>query len=345
MSTSSDQNSKNIRAAINERINRPSAIDEIKKGNDRKMAQKMEWSSEIREHWYIYILLTISAVFTGTLGLFMGLSPHLVTMADGSQVIEFNTDLTHILLAIVYVIAFIGTTELQFAISSHLFNDREEGNPSQQISMLVAMALAIVGIIGTGIAGGFVIASNIAFLSDFREIPHLAQKWVIIVIPIALAVFSILYLIYSRTSEAARAERILRDEERRLRADHRLSLMHTQLAAEGELLDEEINRIWALVQDHKITAADARAYIAAGKVLGDIEIDRNQDLDGNGVVGNGAAAVRVSNSSRRVVPAEIVSSWYCPDCGAFNAGNFCEQCGTKKTEKVPASRSNGQNPH
>jgi hypothetical protein len=328
-----DKNTSRIRAAINDRVNRPSAVDEIKKGNKEKTDRKMAWTGEIREYWYIYLLLVISAIFTATLGLFMGLSPHLVTLPDGSQVIQFNTDLTHWLLAILYMVAFVGTTELQFAISKHLFSQREEGNPSQTISMLVAMVIAVVGIIGTGIAGGFVVASNIAFLSDFREIPHAAQKWVIIVIPVMLAVYSVLYLVYSQSSESAQADRLIRDEEKRMRRDHKLQMMHAQLAAEGVLMDEEIDQFWTLVENKKITAGQARAAIRAGKTLGDLEQELNRDLDENGIIGNRTAP------AAQLPPPIIARSRHCVICGKPSGRDmYCsDECAQE--DKVPVSKN------
>lgn len=330
-----DKNTSRIRSAINERINRPSAVEEIKEGNKKKADRKMAWSQRFTQRWYIYLLLVISGFFTATLGLFMGLSPTLITQADGSQVIHFNTDLTHILLAILYVMAFLGTTEVQLGISEYLFEEREEGNPAQQWTMIIAMFIASIGIVGTGIAGGMVVASNIAFLSDFREIPHSAQKWVIVVIPVMLAVYAILYLIYSQTSEKTQGDRLIRDEERRMRQDHKLQMMHAQLAAEGVLQDAEIDQFWELVESKKITAGQARAAIRAGKTIGDLENDLNQDLDNNGMIGNRAAPASA--------PAPHPYGWHC-DCGTTNppSAMFCMTCGSSKVPAVIVS-PNGKN--
>jgi len=282
----SENKNNHVKTAIRERLARASSIDDLKKANQQKAEKKIAWTGDFRQHWYVYILLLISGVFTATLGIFMGLSPTLVTLPDGAQVIHFNTDITHLFLALVYMVAFVGTTEVQFIVAKKLFSDREEGNFWQTASMVTAMITATIGIVGTGIAGGFVVASNIAFLSDFREIPHEAQRWVIIIIPIMLAWFSVLYLIYSQTSEAAQNERLLRDTRRRLEQEARLEMMQAELAAESLLQEEEINEYWKLVESGKIDAGTARANIRAGKTLGQYEKEIGRDLDGKDGIGN-----------------------------------------------------------
>ena len=34
------------------------------------------------------------------------------------------------------------------------------------------------------------------------------------------------------------------------------------------------------------------------------------------------------------VTSALADTWYCPDCGSANDGNFCSNCGTKRPEKV-----------
>jgi hypothetical protein len=264
-----------------------------------------------------------------TLGIFMGLSPTLITQADGSQVIHFNTDFTHIMLAIVYAMAFVGTTELQLLIGKKKFNDREEGNPTQKISMLCVMTVAVFGMIGTGIAGGFVIASNIAFLSDFREIPHNAQVWVIVIIPLLLSFYGVMYIAYALSSDHAKAVRLTRDAERRMELDHATRMKNAQMVAKRTLQIEEIKAYWRMVNEGKLSAAEANAAMEAGKTLGQLEKEKGRDLDGNGKIGTTAPALKLSTPARMK---------YCLECGAPSGRNdYCPN----HIEMVPVNRSNG----
>lgn len=337
-----DYGLNDIDKIISESMSQPTLADSMQESADRKSAARMSLFGDVAQNWPIYLVALISGIFTATLGIFMGLSPTLITQADGSQVIHFNTDWTHIFLAIVYSVAFVGTTELQLLIGKKKFNEREEGNPSQKFSMLAVMTIAVFGMIGTGVAGGFVIASNIAFLTDFREIPHSAQVWVIVIIPCLLAFYGVMYLVYALSSDHAKAVRLTRDAERRMELDHATRMKNAQLVAKRALQVEEIKAYWRLVNEGKITAAEATAAIEAGKTLGQLEKEKGRDLDGNGMIGT--VAPRASASASHPVSSGVINGWYCPDDGNFNTGNFCEQCGHPRAEKVTVGRGNGSKP-
>lgn len=258
-------------------------VEEEKKEKVRE-GRLLEWSDEWKKYPYLYIFLSVSALFTMTLGMFMGLAPKLNT-ADNS--IYFHTDFLHLFLALVYMIAFVSVTEIAFGIGKWLFHTRENGNKTQQNTTLIMMGIAGISIVGTGIAGGIVVASNIAFLSAFVEIPTAAQKWVIVVIPVLLAVYAFLLTGYSLSSASAKSERMLYQQKRTAELDHQTRQRSIMQIAEEELQVAELNIYMDLVKKGKMSSAQAKAAIAAGRTLGQEEFHQKRDIDGNGTIGNG----------------------------------------------------------
>jgi TRAP-type C4-dicarboxylate transport system permease small subunit len=219
------------------------------------------------------------------LGIYMGLSPTLVTGPKGSS-IHFNTDIGHILLAVMYFVAFIGVTEAAFVIAKWKFFTREERNDIQKWTMLASMGIAGLSILGTGIAGGMVVASNIAFLSEFVEIPPAAQKWVVIAIPVLIVLYTFLFSAYALSSDTAASERLMNEKERERALDNR-TRMHAirQIAAE-KLQVAEIEAFERLVLQGLLSSAEALAAIEAGRSLKQEEIFLGRDLTNDHKIGD-----------------------------------------------------------
>jgi hypothetical protein len=253
-------------------------IEEKKKRAEKEVVL-LQWKDDLKKYPYLYIVLCVSALFTLTLGMFMGIAPKVDLMKG--QII-YQTDALHLFLALVYMIAFVTVTEGAFGIAKWLYHTRENNNNTQEWTMLVMMMIAGFSIVGTGIAGGMVIASNIAFLSAFIEIPEAAQKWVIVIIPILLAVYTSLLSAYALSSNQARSERMLGQDKRKSELDNIIrqqSIM--QIGAEKMQL-AELNRYMELIEKGVISAADATAAMLAGRTLKQEEKRTKRDLDGDG---------------------------------------------------------------
>lgn len=272
---------------IAEAQSRPTLIKKLKDKKRQKAEKTMlDFSKDIEKYWYVYVFLVVSAIFTGTLGIYMGLAPYKSTTADGMPSIYFNTDLTHVLLAVVYFVAFITVTEVAFAIMKWLYFTREETNATQQYTTIVGMLVSGGSILATGVAGGMVIASNIAFLSEFVSIPANAQKWVVIAIPTLITTYTFLVSAYSLSSDSAASERLMREQERENELDHRTRIRSVEQIGMQQLQVAEIKRYQQLVLAGKITAADAQAAIRAKRTLKDEEIRQRRDIDDSGGVGD-----------------------------------------------------------
>jgi hypothetical protein len=274
-------------ALIKERLGQGSLVGAMETEEKKREANQenklLQWSDEFKKYPYLYIFLGVSALFTMTLGLFMGIAPHL-DLAE--NMITYQTDVIHIILAIVYMLAFVTVTEGAFGIGKWLFHTRENDNKTQTNTMIAMMIFAGISIVGTGIAGGMVIASNIAFLSEFISIPANAQKWVIVVIPILLSVYAFLLTAYALSSKAAKSERMLGQQKRAAELDHQTRKRSIMQIAEEELQVAELGRYLEMVKAGRISAAEARAAILAGRTLGQEEIRQNRDIDGRDGIGN-----------------------------------------------------------
>ena len=190
---------------------------EEKKKSAVQEGRLLQWSDEWKKYPWLYVFLAVSALFTLTLGMFMGIAPKMNPL---DNTVFYHTDVLHLFLAFVYMVAFVSITEGAFTVAKWLFHTRENGNNIQQYTMLFMMLVAGISIVGTGIAGGMVIASNIAFLSEFIEIPPAAQKWVIVIIPILLSTYAFLLTAYSLSSARAKSERMLHQMRHKSDLDH-----------------------------------------------------------------------------------------------------------------------------
>lgn len=275
-----NSNLDNLDREIAQHMARPTLVSKLKGQNKRKKATSMSWQAELEEYWYVYLFLFVSALFTGTLGFYMGLAPY-----KTPEGLYFQTDAVHFFLAFVYMVAFITVTEGAFALGKRRYFTREEKNGVQQWTMLIMMAVAGISIVGTGITGGMVIASNISFLTDYIEVPHAAQKWVIITIPVLLAAYTFLVTAYHLSSEAAASERITREQIREKELDHRTRQRSLEQIAEERLQETELQLYAEMVEKGRVSAAQAMAAIRAGKTLGQLERELNKDIDDNGEIG------------------------------------------------------------
>jgi hypothetical protein len=266
---------------IKQHMARPTLVGQLKEQNKRKKASEMTWRAELEEYWYVYLFLGVSALFTGTLGAYMGMAPYKTPTG-----LFFQTDTLHIFLALVYTLAFITNTEGAFALAKRRYFTREEKNDVQKWTMLVMMMIAGISIIGTGIAGGMVIASNISFLTEFIEVPPSAQKWVVIAIPVLLAIYTFLVTAYHLSSDAAASERITREQIRERDLDHRTRQRAIEQIAQERLQETELQLYLDMVAQGRISSAQAKAAIQAGKTLGQLEKELGRDIDGNKHVGS-----------------------------------------------------------
>ena len=280
---------------IKARIARPSVADALQEKNNEQSEKKSPMFAEFKTDKATYIFMAVSGIFTAILGLILGLAPYRTVGADGTPSIYFNTDFMHWTIAIVYAVAFVTVTEAAFLVAKNKFHTREEGNLTQQWTMIVMMLFAGISIVGTGYAGGVIGASVLGFLSEFENIPAGAQGWVVKVIPVLLAVYAGLLTTYKLTSDEEREKRLTEQLERKQKREHALNRKLAELEVEEMLALAEDKAYIEAVERGALSAGEASAARKAGKALKTLEREKGQDLDGDGKIGHGTEAVPVSS--------------------------------------------------
>lgn len=287
-----------VNAGIRDRMSRPTLTESLQEQNEKQTTRKFGWLAEFRADRATYVIMLVSALFTSMLGLLMGLAPTSVTNVDGSTYITFHTDLLHWVIAFLYVAAFVSVTEVSFIVAKQKFHTREEGNPTQQGTMLVMMLLAGISIVGTGWAGGTIAASVLGFLADFQEIPHSAQKWVVAVIPVLLALYAFLLTFYRLSSLEEKSKRLTEQMKRKQRLDHDLQMSMVELEGDEQMQLAEIEAYQKAVLKGLLTASEAQAARRAGKTLRQLEAEKGTDLDGDGIISHMLEKVGFSNNGK-----------------------------------------------
>lgn len=322
-----------LQERIKARIAKPSVADSLSEKNKEQAEKKSPWFAEFRTDKATYVIMGISAVFTAILGLILGLAPYRNIDEAGKSVITFNTDFMHWTIAIVYAVSFVTVTEAAFLIAKNKFHTREEGNFWQSASMFVMMLFAGISIIGTGYAGGVIGASVLGFLTEFQDIPKSAQEWVVKIIPVLLAVYAGLLTIYKLTSEEEKEKRLTDQLERKQLREHKLNRKLAELEV-ADMLAAAEDMAWVnAVERGALTAGDVAGARKAGKSLKQLERDRKEDLDGDGMIANTPAPLASQESTGNKLP------WQCGACGNRNPGKFtnCLGCGAERgAEQHPA---------
>lgn len=251
-----------------------------RKNKEKPKVDDLSFEAELQKNWWMYVLLLLSAIFTGTLGGFMGLAPY-----PTEEGIFFQTDGMHILLAFAYVIAFIGVTEFAFGLGKWLYFVREQNNAKQSIAMVIWMVVAGISILLTGWAGGSVIASFIDFLTIFANVNTLSQEWVVKAIPTLFFFYAILGTVYILSSRENAAKRMVKEQKREADLAHQTRLMVTAQWGKEQVMKAEIKKYMDAVERGVLSAQEAQDGIGSRKSLRQLEEDLRRDLDGDHIIG------------------------------------------------------------
>lgn len=330
-----DKDLREIDEQINEVIGQPTLVDQMQERNDKIQSARASWANEFRHYWYIYVPLLVSSIFTAMLGVYMGLAPYLVVNPDGSRKITFNDDWMHIFTAIVYVISFLCVTEGAGAVFHKLFHEREEGNTTQQGTMLVGMILAVISIVGTGISGGMVVSSTLGLLDEFAEIPPSAQKWVVTVIPLMLGLYFALFVAYKLSSRKAKAQRIARENDEKLELDQQVRMKGIQAIGKRRIQAAAIRMFERMVMEGLLSQAEAEWAMNSGLSVAEIEKKLGRDLTGGDGIGI-VSGVSNQPASRRDAETR------CFNCGKPTKNDlFCsDACELEDLEKTARQSQN-----
>jgi hypothetical protein len=342
-------------------------VDRMQEKKQQAAARRWDWIGTLQRHKFSYALLALSFLFTEMLAIYLGLAPEKRTDPSGNPYIYFHTDFVHLATMVVYMLVFPAVTEVAFAVARHKFNERETGNPAQAVPMFIAMAFAIVAIVGTGVAGGWVVLSTLGFLSKFATIPDSVQTWIVWIIPLSIAFYSVLYTIYELSSRHERAERFVKEQERTEQLNHHLRQQEIVLAGKRKMQAASIRLYERMVLEGLLSQAEAEQAITSGISLAELERKLNRDLTGEGKIGDTSGLQKrlpiLANPPQAEHPAEesreefdwlnklpasrrgTIAPWHCPVCDNWYVSDSCPKCGTVAPELIPEKRTNGQNFH
>jgi hypothetical protein len=292
-----DRIRNDLQNRVKARINRRTLTSNLRDERSKQIERKSAWAADFKDDPWTYVFMGISAVFTTILGIMLGLAPYQGTV-NGVPGIVFHDDFIHVFVAIVYAAAFVAVTELAFIVSKSKFHDREDGNPKQTGSMLFMLILAGLAVIGTGIAGFSIGASVLGFLSDFKAIPHSAQKYVVWSIPVLIAVYGYCLTIYKLSSEKDQNRRMLKQMRNEADLEHELQMAIADDEAREMMRLAEISAYLAAVERGALTYGEAQAAMKAGKSLGQLEVEKGKDLDGNDQIGTVDLATVIAGFSK-----------------------------------------------
>jgi hypothetical protein len=166
-------------------------IDE-RKANQRKL-NKINFTdlkADMKRNPMIFVGLWGSAFFTALSGLFIGLAPRLdnagtLTLFGGVE--GWASAVIGIFFGVLYAVTFPVIGEWGTYYWHRKASLRDEGNTTQAFIGYGMMFLAGAFTVTTAIAASVILASLLHTFTAFNAIPEWAQKWTVLIIPIALA--------------------------------------------------------------------------------------------------------------------------------------------------------------
>ena len=209
-------------------------IDERKaKENKKKRMNFSDTLIDLKRNPFIAIGLIGSGILTALSGLFIGIAPKL----DANGVLSlfggvsgWGAVIFGSFFGILYMVAFPTIGEVGTYYWHRKAALRDEGNTTQAVIAFGMLGLTFAFMVTTAIAASVILASLLHTFEAFEAIPPWAQKWTILVIPIALAIHAGMNMWYDHVSAYA-------EERREMERD----LQQTEMVAEQQMREARIN--------------------------------------------------------------------------------------------------------
>lgn len=256
-----------------------------RKDSDKKKKDSLTFSDmliDLKRNPMIAIGLGGSALLTALMGLFIGINPRLDAAGNISffgGVTGYGAMVMGIFFGILYSVTFPIIGEWATYYWYRKGSLRDENNAQQAITSYSMLALSFGFMITTAVAASYILASLLHTFQAFYVIPEWAQKWTILIIPIALALHAAANMHYDHVSQYARERREL---ER--------GLQTAQLDAENRMREARINaqkRMATAMADEYEGLAAQRAAQAGGRLAQQAWIEDERkfagDHDGDGI--------------------------------------------------------------
>lgn len=260
-------------------------VERMDQQQEKTVEARTPWLQDFKEHWYWYLILGLSFLLTETTAVYLGLAPYKVTPPSGEPYIYWNTDFGHIATAVVYMLLFPAVTELAFDRAWKKFNKKEPGNLAQAWTMIVAIVASSIAILGTGVAGFFIVFATLGSIG-FVEVPRSVQVWLIWVVPSLLALFGLLHGIYKSKSKIERLNRLVEHRLQKAKLSEELRNKITEQKVQRAISNAARRSYIRAVALGLLSQKEANDAMAQGKSLVQLEKELNRDLTGEGKIGD-----------------------------------------------------------
>lgn len=239
--------------------NKMSVRQRVQAKKDEKRKQKRIQFSDFKADWQrnpmIMIGLFGSGFLTALSGLFIGLAPKLDQFGNlqlFGGVPGYGAMAMGIFFGLLYAATFPIIGEFGTYYWHRKASLRDEGNRTQAFVGYGMLAITFTFMVATAIAASYILASLLHTFTAFNAIPEWAQKWTVLIIPIALALHAGANMWYDHVSEYA--------EERR---EMERTLMSAKNEAEARIRQARI----AAEERVAITMADEYERVSEGEAV------------------------------------------------------------------------------
>lgn len=252
------------------------------KDNREKKLHFSDFKADMKRNPMIFIGLLGSAFLTALAGLFIGLAPTLDAQGNlhlFGGVLGIGSAVFGIFFALIYAVTFPIIGEYGTYYWHRKAALRDEGNRTQAWIGYGMFAITFSFMVATAVSASVIVASLLHTFSEFTAIPAWAQKWTVLVIPIALALHAGANIWYDHVSRYA-------EERREMERD----LQTTEIEAENMIREARIDAkktvAISLAEEYvRLSAHEARetGKTLAGETWKRDKADFGGDHDGDGV--------------------------------------------------------------
>lgn len=250
----------------------------------------------------IFIGLGGSAFFTALMGLFIGLAPRI---EEGGTFILFGgaqgwgNVVMGIFFGLLYAITFPVLGEFGVYYWHKRASLRDEGNNTQMLIGYAMVAITGVFVVVTAVAAATVLASLLHTFEAFRAIPPWAQKWTVLVIPIAFAMHAGANIWYDHVSAWSEERREMERSLQTTRNESENRIMQARLKAQE---DAAI----ATAEQYEMLAREGAAK--AGQAIGKKAWEHDRQNMGGDRDGDGIPNVVDAHDDRPAVMERLIQS-------------------------------------
>lgn len=255
----------------------------VRKSEERKKkaVNFSDLKADMKRSPMIFIGLGGSAFFTMLMGLFIGLAPRIT---DAGDLILFGgaQGAGNIIMGIFFGLLYAATFPILGEVGVYYWHKRaslrDEGNGTQMWIGYGMTFFTGLFVVVTAVAAATILASLLHTFQAFQAIPEWAQKWTVLIIPIALAMNAGANIWYDHVSAWAEERREMERSFQTTRNESENRIMQARLAAQE-------SAAIAAAEEYERNSRDGAAK--AGREIGQKAWQHDRALMGGDADGDG----------------------------------------------------------